>query len=108
MREEVTKFAEIMERKLQANDHKPGWKEDPHKALLARMCDEMVEVLESFEVPPGASDNFATAQHNLKMAAVNLRHAGYYSAIKPTEKTSEELADVANFCMMLADNCAQD
>lgn len=44
LRKEVRLFAEAMERRLQANDHKPGWKDDTPDALLDRVDDELLEL----------------------------------------------------------------
>ena len=44
LRKEVRLFAEAMERRLQANDHKPGWKGEAPDALLDRVDDELLEL----------------------------------------------------------------
>lgn len=43
LRPEVQAFAHLMERKLQANDHKGGWKDCTADYLLGRLADEFVE-----------------------------------------------------------------
>jgi NTP pyrophosphatase (non-canonical NTP hydrolase) len=75
LRPEVRRFAELMELKLRENDHKGGWGDDTCGALFARMIEEGDELHE------------ALAQ------------------IRPIpEKVASEAADVANFCLMIADN----
>lgn len=46
IRPEVKDFAALMEQKLKANDHKPGWKNDSFRALFRRLEQEMRELRE--------------------------------------------------------------
>lgn len=73
LRPEVQAFAEAMERRLQANDHKPGWKHDTVLSLQVRLDEEVAE----------------------------LDEAVHGTATK--ERILDEAADVANFAMMIAD-----
>ena len=74
----VLAFAEIMERKLSANRHKGGWLACRPEWLFARLVEE---VGEAAAIMRGSEDD------------------GWGAAAK----LESELADVANFCMMLAD-----
>ncbi len=79
-RPEVAKFAELMERKLRANDWKGGWINDDPAMLLQRLREEVDE----------------------------LDRALMYSEINPREvdvnvNAIDEAVDVANFALMIAD-----
>ena len=77
-------FAKRMEAKLEKNRHKgdrDGWLKDHPWNLVERVLDETVEVQECF-----ATDG-----------------AGETWLVKTPEETADECADVANFCMMVAD-----
>ena len=79
----VLDFAFRMESKLEKNRHKgdrEGWLKDHPWELVERMLDETVEVQQSFTA-----------------------HSEGIDSPNP-EKTADECADVANFCMMVADN----
>lgn len=93
LRPEVEAFAQAMERKLLANDHKGGWRcDDPH-ALLDRLHDEAAEL-----------DNIRHLMH-----ACVIRRAEYpVGQGDPSihaARVLDEAADVANFAMMIADVC---
>jgi hypothetical protein len=78
----VLAFAKRMEAKLAKNRHKgdrEGWLKDHPWELVERMLDETVEVQQSFTA-----------------------HSEGIDSPNP-EKTADECADVANFCMMVAD-----
>jgi len=80
----VLAFALRMEAKLAKNRHKGdrnGWLKDHPWNLVERVLDETVEVQECF-----ATDG-----------------AGETWLVKTPEETADECADVANFCMMVAD-----
>lgn len=81
LRPEIQWFAEQMERKLQENDHKPGWKEDSIESLLWTLEGKYSKLylasLFTFE---------------------GLKREGTY------EKLVSELIDVGNYAMMIADN----
>ena len=74
IREEVVKFALLMEKKLKENDSKGGWSKCEYDYLLQRIDEEVVELKHSIRV--NGSDR----------------------------KIGRECADVANFAMMIADN----
>lgn len=75
LRPEVAAFAQMMERKLRANDFKPGWKGDSPSALCRRVDEEVGELRDA--VSRGA----------------------------PVALIAEEAADVGNMAMMVADVC---
>lgn len=77
LRPEVQRFAIVMERVLRHNDHKGGWRYTDARTLLLRTYVEMGE---------------------LHKAMLN----SDFSA--PDVMILREAADVANFCMMIADN----
>lgn len=77
LRKEVRLFAAAMELRLQANDHKPGWKHDTAEALLNRVDDELLELHMAVAANPGKTTVLL------------------------------EAADVANFLMMVVDVCGQ-
>ncbi len=79
-RREVIAFADAMERKLRANDWKPGWKDDSPSILMDRMYEEMAEFKDVL-------DNFLRVGKNYKKNLLN------------------EAADVANMLMMVVDVC---
>jgi NTP pyrophosphatase (non-canonical NTP hydrolase) len=76
LRPSVIAFAQAMERKLRANDHKGGWHHDSAHALSARLREEHEELHRVIE------ERTASASDVL-----------------------DEAADVANFAMMIADVC---
>lgn len=76
-RREVRLFAQQMESRLRANDHKPGWKQDDVRALLWRLWDEANE-----------------------LDVATIPEQGWSPA-----DIAKEAADVANFAMMIADVC---
>lgn len=80
----VLAFAFRMESKLAKNRHKgdrAGWLKDHPWNLVERILDETVEVQQCFS---NHSD-------------------GQVWMDKPAKETADECADVANFCMMVAD-----
>lgn len=76
LRPEVAAFAEEMERALQENEHKGGWRECSRMYLLACLREEQQELY--YEL---------------------IRNPPCDYAIR------KEAADVANFAMMIADVC---
>jgi NTP pyrophosphatase (non-canonical NTP hydrolase) len=79
----VLAFARRMEAKLAKNRHKgdrEGWLKDDPWSLVERILDETVEVQECFTMGSDGRVDF-----------------------KDAEKLANECADVANFCMMVAD-----
>jgi NTP pyrophosphatase (non-canonical NTP hydrolase) len=80
-RPEVAAFADLMERELRANDHKPGWKGENPWPLLDRLREELGELWD--ELQPGSRTNIGAWRG----------------------RVGAEAADVANFAMMIADVC---
>jgi NTP pyrophosphatase (non-canonical NTP hydrolase) len=80
-RPEIVAFANLMEAKLRANDHKGGWRNDRAADLHSRLLEEAEELFD----------------------ALNWRSA-FLGAADP-ERIGSEAADVANFAMMIADVC---
>ncbi len=102
-RPEVVAFADAMEAKLRANDHKGGWQEDAPHELLRRLIEETAEVVRVMRPEKGSQD-FHAAAAMLDAAADMLRRWG------PGLRTSAdqdavrgECADVGNFALMVAD-----
>lgn len=88
IRKEVLQFAQDMERKLQANDHKGGWKDEDYDWLFDQMKKELKEVEEIFD---------------------KLSWSSLYDLDDSVKKSIiDELADVANFAMMIADQIKTD
>ena len=83
VREPVRWFAEQMERKLKANDHKSHWRESDVVWLFERMQDERIELWEAFK-PTRPFGCFVDTPNDV-------------------ERVIDEAADVANFAMMIAD-----
>jgi hypothetical protein len=79
LRPVVRLFAEAMERKLRANEHKGGWENADWNWLYSRMTDEMCELARAARV-------------------AMTKPYGHPPAL-------DEAADVANFAMMIADVC---
>ena len=103
----VLAFARLMERKLAQNRHKgdrEGWIGDSPTSLLGRVCDELVECLDTIEVEqPGARSKFA-ARQMVQAAAMELRRIGAHNRqVGNFRRTPEECADGANFFLMVAD-----
>ena len=85
MRESVKKFAELMEQVLQENDDRGGWEQEDFDYLFDRMTEEKRELRNLFH-----------RQHPL-----------WNLELKPSKTRKQaikEAVDVANFCMMIADN----
>lgn len=76
MRAKLLSFAVIMQEKLDDNAHKGGWANETPKQLLKRAKQELREL----------------------EAAVN-------NTYQSEDDIAREAADVANFCMMIADVC---
>lgn len=93
VRPEVLAFALQMERKLKANDHKgkTGWKDGSPFSTRENLKHKLEEEF-----------------HELRDAVLEQKYATHpTSVITPTEANQnvmDEAADLANICMMLADN----
>mgnify|MGYP000899229991 FL=1 len=75
VRPEVAKFAELMEQKLRANDHKGHWRGSSLSYLIARLREECGELIDAILYEEDSAPGHIT----------------------------EEAADVANFAMFIAD-----
>jgi hypothetical protein len=82
MRWQVQAFAEAMEARLVANDHKGGWEDCSIDYLIKRLRQETSELLKV------AGDREARCL-----------------TVEEAERVRDEAADVANFAMMIADVC---
>jgi len=78
-RPQVRQFADLMEARLKANDHKAGWRGERLPYLFRRLREETDELFEAMR--PSADWRMAP------------------------EAVGREAADVANFAMMIADIC---
>lgn len=89
IREEVLDFAMDMEDRLLENDHKSGWKNMPLDELYRDMMEEVFELYLALHYFHLARPEVPDALPNTASAVIR------------------EAADVANFCMMIADNVGQ-
>ncbi len=78
VRPEVAWFAEQMEKRLRANDHKGGWKHEHLFWLLGKLMEEVGEVADCI-----------VNRHGTKAAIIS------------------EAADVGNLALMIADNARE-
>lgn len=86
LRPEVQRFAELMELKLRANEHKGGWEEDEAHALIERAREEIKELEEAVTSEAYA---YVTGRSTPAMRRT----------------IADEAAAVANFMLMVADVC---
>lgn len=108
----VRAFAERMEYKLSQNEYKGSWKSLSGALCLQRAFDEMIELVGCFN---GARESdrsrLAIVDSHLRAAHEALYGASIVPQKEGSEVTGEsiddEAADVANFLMMLVDNCAR-
>lgn len=90
VRIELQRFSEIMEQKLQENDHKGHWKGCNLGYLTRRLKEEVRELEEKISL----------YKQDIAMGG---RSVGEGLGLAPTPQTiHEEAADVANFAMMIA------
>lgn len=91
MRDEVQRFAEVMERELKANDHKGGWKDCSLDWLFAELETHLKRLRAN-----------AYGSHILHTLADRVGpEAG--PPTRTLEYVLDDAADVANFAMMIAD-----
>jgi len=88
LRPEVQAFAESMERKLRKNEHKGGWKNEKPAALFIR-----------------AAEEFKEADEAVSLFLFDGRNGLSVDATGSLERMMDELVDVSNFLMMVADVC---
>lgn len=96
LRKNVVTYAESMERKLRANDHKGGWLGCKKDWLADRLVEEAVELF----IAAGLDDRdivslFLKHSQRLIVTPTSFRVRG--------EDVAGEAADVGNFAMMLRD-----
>lgn len=104
--EALHRFGKEMRERLDANAHKGGWRDMQAHHLLARLCDEVIELASSLDIPQKQARSFDFAAHHLKLAADSFREfgpCGLPIKAKPGIDAAAEAADVANFAMMIAD-----
>lgn len=97
-------FVPVMRLKLFKNRYKGSWKKDAPHLLLARVCDELAEVVASMQPEEKARRLFDIAMNDLTRAAQGLRTPG--PSVKcngGARPIAFEAADVANMVMMVAD-----
>lgn len=103
-RPEVIAFADAMERKLKANDHKQGWKQGAPHYLIGRIGIEVGELIQSLEVEAKADGDFYAAATMVPLIMAPLRRWGPHLKLNgDPANILDEAADVANFAMMVAD-----
>lgn len=81
----VAWFAEAMEQKLQANDHKPDWSGSDTQHLVHRLLEEVLELHQACVVT--------------EVQAPEMKQMCVSEIVR-------EAADVANFAMMIADKAS--
>jgi NTP pyrophosphatase (non-canonical NTP hydrolase) len=91
MRPEVMALARAMERKLRANDYRPGWRGETRGWLLKRLRQETAELAEALAL-----------EWSLRFGG---RTEDAADMVAAKAAVLDECADVANFAMMLADKC---
>lgn len=99
MRNELKDFATLQESVLQSHDETKGpasWKNNSPQALMSRLAEEFGEVITHvFGQDPVCDFLIASIRDHIEECGVSLDYN--------PETMKKELADVANFCMMLAD-----
>src|SRR6185295_15949032 len=92
LRPEVAAFAQEMERKLRANDWKGGWKDNDVRGLMARVVEELAEVIPTVGQDP-------TAVELLELVSAKLEDMLPRRRKMSPRRVLEESADVANMLM---------
>jgi len=87
LRPEVAAFAQAMEATLRRNDHKGGWKEEDPTWLAERATEELKEL-------------------DLALQCYRSQPCSHHDSEESARRSVlHEATDVANFCLMVADNC---
>ena len=86
IRRAVKKFAGLMEETLKKNDQKGGWQQEDFVYLYNRTLDEIIELKKQL------------------IKARLLQTKEVILSIPNKKEIIKESVDVANFCMMIADN----
>ena len=107
-RPEVRAFADLMEAKLRANDHKPGWKADNPFDLAKRIHHELSEL--EGELGRALNKTWWPIREDEREPWSFHRNHTYRFGDEAERslalsKIGPEAADVANFAMMIADVC---
>ncbi|MBK1611720.1 hypothetical protein [Bacillus cereus] len=84
MRNEVVEFANVMEEKLKANEHRGGWDDCSIDFLTYRLREEQAELFN----------------------ALRLYHM--FPSDDTRKRVEDECADMANFAMMIRDKVMKD
>jgi hypothetical protein len=92
----VVAFANAMESKLRANDHKIGWKHCSADSLMERLEEEYAELRKAVH------RHLYEVRETSGMRSVDEIPIGFGGT---EEGVLGEAADVANFAMMVADVC---
>jgi NTP pyrophosphatase (non-canonical NTP hydrolase) len=99
MRNELKSFAVLQEQVLRGHDETKGqasWRTDSPQALMSRLAEEFGEVItHAFGQDPVCDFLIASLRDHIEECGVSIDYN--------PETFRKELADVANFCMMLAD-----
>lgn len=99
MRAELAEFATLQENVLRTHDDTKGrasWKTDSPQSLLSRLAEEFGEVITHVCGQDNVCDFLIASLRD------HIEECGVSLDFNPTE-FRKELADVANFCMMLHD-----
>ncbi|MHC4501833.1 MAG: hypothetical protein ACYTFI_00895 [Planctomycetota bacterium] len=94
LRAEVDSFAAEMERELQANDHKGGWKDCSPWPLFAEMTNHKRALQRSV-------GDLLAMETDVAMGS----HGDLPKQQQLIDRIRDDAADVANFAMMIADVC---
>ncbi len=86
VRSSVRVFSLLMEDKLRQNDHKGGWQGCTAEYLKKRLLDEAMELVDAVDT-------------------TGFYIPGAMLGMDDIKRLGREAADVANFAMMIADNC---
>lgn len=86
----VQRLADVMVQKLMQHRDRPGWDDNDPEWLLGRMTEEGRELA-------GAVKAWIEARYS--------RYATAEQIAAASRRVREEAADVANFCMMVAEVC---
>jgi len=99
----LKRFAAICELRMRAHDETRGtrsWKADPVNQLFARLYDELEEVLSEWM---GERNDDPVAHFLIHQLRTRARQFYCKPPQYEVKRLTDELADVANFCMMIAD-----
>lgn len=104
LREPLEKFADICEARMARHDDTRGaraWKTDTPQSLFVRFFEETDEALKEFMGEKNDDPVIRFLIHNLRQ---KMRHFHCTPPQYDKAELTKELADIANFCMMIADS----